>query len=84
YGYIKNHKKTVKNGQAWARESEENKKKPKNQSRCQKVKRPQSNPVKEKSTHGQQKSTTTGQNLTIIQFQSLKFINVQKCPLLPY
>ncbi|GKD76574.1 hypothetical protein Tco_1339195, partial [Tanacetum coccineum] len=33
YGYIKNHKKTVKNGQARARESEENKKKPKNQSR---------------------------------------------------
>ncbi|GKF70633.1 hypothetical protein Tco_0203690, partial [Tanacetum coccineum] len=27
----KNHKKTVKNGQARARESEENKKKPKNQ-----------------------------------------------------
>ncbi|GKF38650.1 hypothetical protein Tco_0118711, partial [Tanacetum coccineum] len=38
YGYIKNHKKTVKNGQARARESEENKKKPKNQSRSQKVK----------------------------------------------
>ncbi|GKB35148.1 hypothetical protein Tco_0880090, partial [Tanacetum coccineum] len=38
YGYIKNHKKTVKNGQARARESEENKKKPKNQSRGQKVK----------------------------------------------
>ncbi|GJU02096.1 retrovirus-related pol polyprotein from transposon TNT 1-94 [Tanacetum coccineum] len=69
YGYIKNHKKTVKNGQAQARESEENKKKPKNQSRGQNVKRPQSNPVKEKSTHGQQKSTTTRQNLTIIQFQ---------------
>ncbi|GKB87150.1 hypothetical protein Tco_0959422 [Tanacetum coccineum] len=30
YGNIKNHKKTVKNGQARARESEENKKKPKN------------------------------------------------------
>ncbi|GKC73025.1 hypothetical protein Tco_1118908, partial [Tanacetum coccineum] len=30
--------KTVKNGQARARESEENKKKPKNQSRSQKVK----------------------------------------------
>ncbi|GKD41295.1 hypothetical protein Tco_1261502 [Tanacetum coccineum] len=38
YGYIKNHKKTVKNGQARARESEENKKKPKNQNRSQKVK----------------------------------------------
>ncbi|GJX98979.1 putative ribonuclease H-like domain-containing protein [Tanacetum coccineum] len=37
YGYIKNHKKIVKNGQAQTRESEENKKKPKNQ-------RPQSNP----------------------------------------
>ncbi|GKD92071.1 hypothetical protein Tco_1371908 [Tanacetum coccineum] len=36
YGYIKNHKKTVKNGQARARESEEYKKKPKNQSRSQK------------------------------------------------
>ncbi|GJW01499.1 reverse transcriptase domain-containing protein [Tanacetum coccineum] len=33
YGYIKNHKKTVKNGQARIRESEEYKKKPKNQSR---------------------------------------------------
>ncbi|GJW81833.1 reverse transcriptase domain-containing protein [Tanacetum coccineum] len=38
YGYIKNHKKTVKNGQARTRESEEYKKKPKNQSRSQKVK----------------------------------------------
>ncbi|GKE47128.1 hypothetical protein Tco_1478386, partial [Tanacetum coccineum] len=36
YGYIKNHMKTVKNGQAWTRESEEYKKKPKNQSRSQK------------------------------------------------
>ncbi|GJV24038.1 hypothetical protein Tco_1376733 [Tanacetum coccineum] len=36
YGYIKNHKKTVKNGQARTRESEEYKKKPKNQSRSQK------------------------------------------------
>ncbi|GJX61164.1 hypothetical protein Tco_0294064, partial [Tanacetum coccineum] len=35
YGYIKNHKKTVKNGQARARESEEYKKKPKNQNRSQ-------------------------------------------------
>ncbi|GJY03581.1 putative reverse transcriptase domain-containing protein [Tanacetum coccineum] len=33
YEYIKNHKKTVKNGQARIRESEEYKKKPKNQSR---------------------------------------------------
>ncbi|GKC70294.1 hypothetical protein Tco_1116177, partial [Tanacetum coccineum] len=31
YGYIRNHKKTVKNGQARTRESEEYKKKPKNQ-----------------------------------------------------
>ncbi|GKD09379.1 hypothetical protein Tco_1189064 [Tanacetum coccineum] len=38
YGYIKNHKKTVKNGQARTRESKEYKKKPKNQSRSQKVK----------------------------------------------
>ncbi|GKD75610.1 reverse transcriptase domain-containing protein [Tanacetum coccineum] len=38
YGYIKNHKKTVKNGQARTRESEEYKKKPKNQSRSQEVK----------------------------------------------
>ncbi|GKB10031.1 hypothetical protein Tco_0843954 [Tanacetum coccineum] len=36
YGYIKNYKKTVKNGQARTRESEEYKKKPKNQSRSQK------------------------------------------------
>ncbi|GJR92271.1 hypothetical protein Tco_0264445 [Tanacetum coccineum] len=36
YGYIKNHKKTVKNGQARTRESEEYKKKPKNQSQSQK------------------------------------------------
>ncbi|GJS25395.1 reverse transcriptase domain-containing protein [Tanacetum coccineum] len=36
YGYIKNHKKTVKNGQARTRESEEYKKKSKNQSRSQK------------------------------------------------
>ncbi|GKD16705.1 hypothetical protein Tco_1205863, partial [Tanacetum coccineum] len=35
-GYIKNHKKTVKNGQARTRESEEYKKKLKNQSRSQK------------------------------------------------
>ncbi|GKF35419.1 hypothetical protein Tco_0108619, partial [Tanacetum coccineum] len=48
YGYIKNHKKTVKNGQARTRESEEYKKKPKNQkpeAEARKVK-PQSNPVK--------------------------------------
>ncbi|GJT88738.1 hypothetical protein Tco_1070455 [Tanacetum coccineum] len=51
YGYIKNHKKTVKNGQARTRESEEYKKKPKNQSRSQKSQAT----VKEKSTHGQQK-----------------------------
>ncbi|GJX11851.1 retrovirus-related pol polyprotein from transposon TNT 1-94 [Tanacetum coccineum] len=36
YGYIKNYKKTVKNGQARTRESEEYKKKPKKQSRSQK------------------------------------------------
>ncbi|GJX10471.1 hypothetical protein Tco_0200330, partial [Tanacetum coccineum] len=36
YGYIKNHKKRVKNGQARTRESEEYKKKPNNQSRSQK------------------------------------------------
>ncbi|GJU00404.1 hypothetical protein Tco_1110742 [Tanacetum coccineum] len=36
YGYIKNHKKTVKNEQARTRESEEYKKKPKIQSRSQK------------------------------------------------
>ncbi|GJR15490.1 hypothetical protein Tco_0798142 [Tanacetum coccineum] len=36
YGCIKDHKKTVKNGQARTRESEEYKKKPKNQSRSQK------------------------------------------------
>ncbi|GJX58030.1 hypothetical protein Tco_0289420 [Tanacetum coccineum] len=53
YGYIKNHKKTVKNGQARARESEEYKKKPKNQSRSQE----KSNPQSKWSNHGQQKST---------------------------
>ncbi|GJV56587.1 reverse transcriptase domain-containing protein [Tanacetum coccineum] len=58
YGYIKNHKKTVKNGQARTRESEEYKKKPKNQSRSQKSQAT----VKEKSTHGQQKSITRRQN----------------------
>ncbi|GJS70865.1 hypothetical protein Tco_0703706, partial [Tanacetum coccineum] len=36
YGYIRNHKKTVKNGQERTRESEEYKKKPKSQSRSQK------------------------------------------------
>ncbi|GJZ19334.1 hypothetical protein Tco_0555924 [Tanacetum coccineum] len=36
YRYIRNHKKTVKNGQARIRESEEYKKKPKIQSRSQK------------------------------------------------
>ncbi|GKD77218.1 hypothetical protein Tco_1339839, partial [Tanacetum coccineum] len=36
YGYIKNHKKTIKNGQARTRESEEYKKKPKIQSQSQK------------------------------------------------
>ncbi|GJR33671.1 hypothetical protein Tco_1209355 [Tanacetum coccineum] len=35
YGSVKNHKKTVKNGQARTRESEEYKKKPKIQSRSQ-------------------------------------------------
>ncbi|GJW60739.1 putative reverse transcriptase domain-containing protein [Tanacetum coccineum] len=38
YGYIKNHKKTIKNGQARIRESEEYKKKPKIQSQSQKSK----------------------------------------------
>ncbi|GKA80393.1 hypothetical protein Tco_0786989 [Tanacetum coccineum] len=46
YGYIKNHKKTVKNGQARTRESEEYKKKPKNLSLSQK-----------QSKDGQTKST---------------------------
>ncbi|GJW11704.1 putative reverse transcriptase domain-containing protein [Tanacetum coccineum] len=36
YGYIRNHMKTIKNGQARTRDSEEYKKKPKNQSRSQK------------------------------------------------
>ncbi|GJW00172.1 hypothetical protein Tco_1555423 [Tanacetum coccineum] len=49
YGYIRNYKKTVKNEQARTRESEEYKKKPKIQSRSQRVK-PQSNPVKSCST----------------------------------
>ncbi|GKD91392.1 hypothetical protein Tco_1366899 [Tanacetum coccineum] len=38
YGCIKDHKKIVKNGQARTQESEEYKKKPKNQSQSQKVK----------------------------------------------
>ncbi|GKE95078.1 hypothetical protein Tco_1579933, partial [Tanacetum coccineum] len=38
YGYIKNHKKTVKNRQARTRESEKYKKKPKIQSRSRNVK----------------------------------------------
>ncbi|GJZ43587.1 hypothetical protein Tco_0590842 [Tanacetum coccineum] len=53
YGYIKNHKKTVKNGQARTRESEEYKKKPKNQSRSQKsqaLSQIQSTMVKQQST----------------------------------
>ncbi|GJR03331.1 hypothetical protein Tco_0526315 [Tanacetum coccineum] len=37
YGYIKNHKKTVKNGQARTRESEVYKKKPRIQNRSQKI-----------------------------------------------
>ncbi|GJX90347.1 hypothetical protein Tco_0343673, partial [Tanacetum coccineum] len=53
--YIKNHKKTVKNEQARTRESEEYKKKPKNQNRSQKSQAS----VKEKSIIGQQKSTRT-------------------------
>ncbi|GJR92265.1 hypothetical protein Tco_0264439 [Tanacetum coccineum] len=38
YGSVRNHKKTVKNEQARTQESEEYKKKPKNQSRSQKIK----------------------------------------------
>ncbi|GKB73329.1 putative reverse transcriptase domain, viral movement protein, partial [Tanacetum coccineum] len=45
YGYIKNHKKTVKNKQARTRESEENKKKPKKSKPKPEIQRPQSNPV---------------------------------------
>ncbi|GKC58970.1 hypothetical protein Tco_1086568, partial [Tanacetum coccineum] len=58
YGYIKNHKKTVKNGQARTREQKSVQKPEamvKPQSSC-------SQKVKEKSTHGQQKSTTRRQN----------------------
>ncbi|GJZ67804.1 hypothetical protein Tco_0631044, partial [Tanacetum coccineum] len=60
YGYIKNHKKTVKNKQARTRESEEYKKKPKNKSRKQSQEKsnPQSNPV----NNGQQQSTIKRQN----------------------
>ncbi|GJT59014.1 hypothetical protein Tco_1002547 [Tanacetum coccineum] len=62
YGCIKDHNKTVKNGQARIRESEEYKKRSQRiKAEARKVK-PQSNPVKEKSTHGQQKSTTRRQN----------------------
>ncbi|GJX46976.1 hypothetical protein Tco_0272166 [Tanacetum coccineum] len=67
YGYIKNHKKTVKNEQARTRESEEYK------AEARKVK-PQSNPVKEKSIIGQQKSTRT----TIFHFNPQSFTKVQK------
>ncbi|GKC15888.1 integrase, catalytic region, zinc finger, CCHC-type containing protein [Tanacetum coccineum] len=51
YEYTKNHKKTVKNGQARTRESEEYKKKPKNQSRSQKsqIMVKQSQPLKDKT-----------------------------------
>ncbi|GJY63369.1 hypothetical protein Tco_0464829 [Tanacetum coccineum] len=45
YGYIKNHKKTVKNGQARTRESEEYKRSQRFKAEARKVK-PQSNPVK--------------------------------------
>ncbi|GKD80843.1 hypothetical protein Tco_1347682 [Tanacetum coccineum] len=62
--YTKNRKKTVKSGQARTRESEEYKRVIKSpESKARKV-QPQSNPV----NNGQQKSTTTRQNLTIIQF----------------
>ncbi|GJU25149.1 hypothetical protein Tco_1163770 [Tanacetum coccineum] len=54
YGYIKNHKKTVKNGQARTRESEEYKKKPKNLSLSQK-----------QSKDGQTKSTQKDKSLKI-------------------
>ncbi|GJR35112.1 hypothetical protein Tco_1210796 [Tanacetum coccineum] len=54
YGYIKNHKKTVKNGQARTRESEEFKKKPKNQSRSQKSQTRSIQGVTESSTFSQQ------------------------------
>ncbi|GKB90185.1 hypothetical protein Tco_0962457 [Tanacetum coccineum] len=55
YGYIKNHKKTIKNGQARTRVSEEDKKKPKNQSRSQKSQAPvnmvnSNNPLQDKTS----------------------------------
>ncbi|GKC38417.1 hypothetical protein Tco_1050801, partial [Tanacetum coccineum] len=64
YGYIKNHKKTVKNGQARTRESEEYKKKPKNQSRSQKSQAS----VKEKSIMGileQQPNAAKGKTIVL-------------------
>ncbi|GKB06910.1 reverse transcriptase domain-containing protein [Tanacetum coccineum] len=71
YGYIKNHKKTVKNGQARTRESEEYKKKPKNKSRKQSQEK--SNPQSKWSNHGQQKSTRP----KIFHFHPPSFTKVQ-------
>ncbi|GJR25949.1 hypothetical protein Tco_1102181 [Tanacetum coccineum] len=59
YGYIKNHKKTVKKLKAHLKSTKKGSQRIKAEAR--KVK-PQSNPVKEKSTHGQQKSTTRRQD----------------------
>ncbi|GJR14684.1 hypothetical protein Tco_0797336, partial [Tanacetum coccineum] len=72
YGYIKNHKKTVKNGQARTRESEEYKKKPKIQSRSQKCQAFSQN----QSNNGQQQSTTKMTKPTIFHFNPQ---NLTKC-----
>ncbi|GJX66284.1 hypothetical protein Tco_0300627 [Tanacetum coccineum] len=56
YGYIKNRKKTVKNGQAHQKST---KRSQRIKAEARKVK-PQSNPVKEKSTHGQRSTKDVG------------------------
>ncbi|GKC11956.1 reverse transcriptase domain-containing protein [Tanacetum coccineum] len=71
YGYIKNHKKTVKNGQARIRESEEYKKKPKNQSRSQKSQAS----VKSSQTKSTQKDKSS-KCFTLVPQLSQKSINV--------
>ncbi|GJV68462.1 DNA-directed DNA polymerase [Tanacetum coccineum] len=69
-GYIRNHKKTIKNEQARTQESEEYKKKPKDQ----KPKPEMSSLSQRQSNNGQQKSTRPG----IFHFNPLSFTKVQE------
>ncbi|GJT81395.1 hypothetical protein Tco_1055737 [Tanacetum coccineum] len=71
YGYIKNHKKTVKNGQARTRESEEYKKEAKESKPKPEKSNPQSNPVNKKSTNKRQNPKT-------FHFHPPSFTKVQK------